>query len=66
MPQSQRELYQELEKQGMPKAGCKFIAMQFKNKEQEHIMMKYLISIRKEHIAVTQVGIMADKIKDTM
>ena len=63
MTQSQIELYKELEMQGMPKAGCRFIVQMFNNKEQEHTMMKYLISIREEHISVTQVSEVAHQIQ---
>lgn len=33
MTVQQKEIYQELMNQGMPKAGCKFIALMFKNKK---------------------------------
>ena len=64
MTDLQKEIYQELMQQGMPKAGCKYIAHQFKNENQEHIMMKYLISIREEHVSVTQVSNMAEQIME--
>ena len=64
MTQSQIDIYKELEAQGMPKAGCRFIAQMFNNEEQEHVMMKYLISIRAEHISITKVSEIAHQIQE--
>lgn len=63
MTQLQMELYKELETQGMPKAGSRFISQMFKNKKQEQAMLKYLISIRTEHVSVTEVSEMAHQIQ---
>ncbi len=66
MTQSQKEIYQEAIQQGMRKQGAIYLAQRFDTKEQEQTMMKYLVSIREEHVNELEVILVARKISKTI
>ena len=66
MTQLQREIYQEAIQQGMRKQGAIYLAQRFNTEKQEQTMIKYLESIRKEHVKELEVILVARKISETV
>lgn len=54
LPEYCKNIYKELLKQGLNKAGSKFIALDVKNEEDSKNLMNYLISIRKKQVSYTE------------
>ena len=54
LPEYCKNIYKELLKQGLNKAGSEFIALDVKNEEDSKNFMNYLISIRKKHVSYTE------------
>ena len=49
-----QEIYDELMSQGLCESGCRFIALDVKNKEEHDKMMEYLISCRDKTVSYTE------------